>query len=305
MNARSYPNLDRIHASVIAAWPDHAGFIAKRMMGRSDAHLFMADELAGLILRLCDGKTTPLVAGYRWMCDRMVEEELFFRRNGRYRVTSFQEAVATVYADAEVMVPYLNGLLLSQVMWSNHTDAALWFSERFLATAKKGGRYLEIGPGHGLLLALAARASRAGSLAAWDVSETSLEMTRRALTALKVDQPVAFERYDIFTAPPPAKRYDDVVLSEILEHLENPVLALKQLKACLAEGGRLFVNMPVNSPAPDHIYCLTQQEQVFDMIAAAGYSIDSADAFPAVGYTPERARKVGATMSCVAIARPL
>lgn len=296
------PAFPRLVAATAAAWPEHRAFLDKRIAGRSPGHLAMAEDLSRAILAICGDAPDALIAGYRWTCERMLDEELFFRRHGRYRVTLFQEALDTVYADPEVMRLYVDGLLLSQVLWSNHTDAALWYVERFLAANPADGHHLEIGPGHGLLLYLAARDGRGGALTGWDVSATSLEATRHALDILGIGRPVTLEQRDIFAGPLPEAAFDSIVLSEILEHLERPDLALEQVRVALRPGGRLFVNVPVNSPAPDHIHCLTQPEQVVELVEKAGYVIEDSTFFPAVGYTPERARKVGAAMSSVVIA---
>lgn len=50
--------------------------------------------------------------------------------------------------------------------------------------------------------------------------------------------------FDLFYRPDPlvwSRRYDFIVLSEVIEHLRDPLETLKRLTACLAPGGRIFV----------------------------------------------------------------
>ncbi|MEK8173426.1 class I SAM-dependent methyltransferase [Streptomyces sp. M19] len=104
---------------------------------------------------------------------------------------------------------------------------------------------LEVGPGHGLLLALAAERQR-GSVVGWDVSATSLVATRRALEAMGA-RSVRLVHRDLLRAGVDGS-FDAVVASELLEHLDRPHEALERLHALLRPGGHLFLNIPVNSP---------------------------------------------------------
>lgn len=296
-----WPALRNLVEAQLAFWPEHEGFLAKRFRDRDTDHLAMAEELAGLILRLHPEELGFLCAGYRWMCDRVMEEELHFRRAGSYRVTTFAEAERAIYANREAMTLYMNGLLVSQVLWSNHTDASAWYRRHFLDAAPAGHDHLEVGPGHGLLLYFAASHPRTGSVTAWDVSATSLAATRHTLDHLGVRRPIGLEKRDVLAGTPPEAIFDSIVISEVLEHLEHPREVLKRLRRCLRPGGRIYVNMPINSPAPDHIFLLRQPEEVMAMLEQAGFAIAEHRFFPAVGYTEERARKAGTTISCLAI----
>ncbi len=83
--------------------------------------------------------------------------------------------------------------------------------------------------------------------------------------------------------------FDRIVISKVLDHLENPKNALERLRSVISPKGRLFVKMPVNSPASDHIFLLTHPHEVIDLVTAAGF---------------EKAIKISAAISCVVIATP-
>jgi 2-polyprenyl-3-methyl-5-hydroxy-6-metoxy-1,4-benzoquinol methylase len=197
---------------------------------------------------------------------------------------------------------YMNGLLLTQIWWSNHHSVIDYYRTAFLATNKQGFRHLEIGCGHGLFMYFAAADPKAGPLTGWDISEASIASTRRALEKLGLSAFPKLETQDLFAKP--SGSFDSIVFSEVLEHLEHPDEALKVIRGLLAEGGRLFLNMPINSPAPDHLFNMDSPEALAEYITRAGFSILDSVCFPATNQTLELARKKKLTTSCAFIATP-
>ena len=263
------PALSRLLDVQLRVWPEHEKFLTRRFV---DADLAAAERVADLVLKLAP---TPevLATDYRWLCDCLYQEELHLRRTGSYRLTRFEDAVREVYANREFMARYMNGLLISQVWWENHTRVIDHYSRQFLAQNRDGYSHLEIGPGHGLLLYFAALDARAASVTAWDLSDASLDATREALASLGIRREVRLQKRNLFDAPEGDERFDSIVLSEVCEHLEDPRSALVKLREHLAPEGRLFVNVPVNSPAPDHIYLLNTPEEAVSLVRDSGYDV--------------------------------
>jgi 2-polyprenyl-3-methyl-5-hydroxy-6-metoxy-1,4-benzoquinol methylase len=303
-DSEKYPALARLTEVLLVIWPQHSGFIRKSIPTGDDSTLAYADELALMIERVASGNPEELSKDYRWTCEQLLEEELHFRRTGAYRLSSFAEAQREVYGDPEFMGRYVNGLLLSHLFWSNHRQVFRSYCERFLPRLPADFQHLEIGPGHGLYLALAATHPLCASASGWDVSETSTSQTLRSLERLGVTSSVDVAQRDILEALNVNKKFDSIVISEVLEHLENPDLALSNLRQVISKDGFIFVNMPVNSPAPDHIYLLQHPSEVSDLVARNDFDILETEAFPATGYSAERAHKHAATISCVITATP-
>lgn len=299
---KQYPAAGQLAEALRSEWPDHAGFLERRFANAPGSELQICDLVAGLILRLNDGETGELCADYRWMCGLMMREEVHFRRTGEYRLKTIEQAVEAVYGDPAFMARYLNGLLLSQVMWRNQTAAIERFVREFLPNQESGGAYLEIGPGHGIYAYLAADSGRFSSMTGWDISETSLQETRDALTRLGTQAEVELRIRDIQKPASQTERFDSIAISEVLEHLENPLLALKTLRAALAPGGQIFINVPVNSPAPDHIYLWETPEDVIRDVESCGLEIRSASFEPMTGFDLPSARRSRTTISVVIIA---
>jgi 2-polyprenyl-3-methyl-5-hydroxy-6-metoxy-1,4-benzoquinol methylase len=292
--------LDSLHAAIIRRWPEHRRFLEKNLAACSPRARGHAIEAAGLIARIAQGDLDRLVDGYRWMCEMMQDEGLFFRRENRYRRTSFEEAFREVYSRPEIMGPYMDGLLVSQAVWSNHIRALDFFIDVFLAGRRPGGSYLEIGPGHGLLLYFAARAGEA--VHGWDVSEDSVRHSGECVARLGVADAVRLACRNIFDAAA-SETFDEIVLSEVLEHLEKPGEALATVRRLLARDGRLLINVPVNAPTIDHISLFRAPEDVVELVQASGLTVVDQLIAPAAGYTEERARRMGSAMSCCLVVK--
>jgi 2-polyprenyl-3-methyl-5-hydroxy-6-metoxy-1,4-benzoquinol methylase len=299
---QDYPLLKSHCADLISAWPQHASALDKSMKVHSTAELALLDELAGMIDALPEDRG-QLIASYRWMCERILEEELHFRRTGTYRCKTLSEAIEHVYSDKAFMKKYLEGILLSQIFWSNHAKSYTFFKSDFLPRLPAPYDYLEVGPGHGLFIAQAARDSRSRRVVGMDFSEESLSQTGEALRRFAAADKVELIRNDV-AASTFEGRFDAITISEVLEHMEDPHVALRKLRNLLKPGGLMFINFPINSPAPDHIYLLTRPQEVCSMIEECGYGLVDFQGFPMTGYSLQRAMAISATVSCVAIVTP-
>jgi 2-polyprenyl-3-methyl-5-hydroxy-6-metoxy-1,4-benzoquinol methylase len=305
----NFPSLKKLKMAVISTWPEHATFLDKSIVGRSADVLEISETLSANILLLADdfeGGIEKLSNDYRFMCEEIVlPEELFFRRNGKYRLSRFEDANAECYANAPLMERYMNGLLLSDVLWSNHAHAFANFVTNYLPRLPAATNHLEIGPGHGLFLYFAAQAQNVASVTGWDVSPTSIELTGHALAKLGARLKPSLVLRDLFdqSAAEPTEPIGSVAMSEILEHLEDPVGALRSAAAVLNPGGLIFVNVPANSPAPDHIFLFESVEHAAQIVKEAGLEVLDTSEYPMSGATLDKAKRHKLAISCVVIGR--
>ena len=267
------PNLERLVAHQLSAFPEHGSFLTKRFSALSGAEMNFSERIAEKVIQIAGDGVDRVCEDYRWLSGIILDEELHFRRTGRYRLSTFKEADAQVYSNIDLMSRYMNGVLASQLWWRNHTEMLRYFHDDFLERNPREFRHLEVGPGHGLFLSLAAASPNCGSAEAWDISDASLLKTRSALAAMRLDREVLLKKANIFDAP--NEKFTSIVFSEVLEHLEQPADALAILRGLLADGGRIFLNAPVNSPAPDHLYLFETPEQILQMIVDAGFAVES------------------------------
>jgi 2-polyprenyl-3-methyl-5-hydroxy-6-metoxy-1,4-benzoquinol methylase len=300
MVPEKYSNLRKMLDTQLAAFPDHRGYLERRFENVNDSHLALADDLAAMVLKIAGSELDKHCQDYRWLSAALLDEELHFRRTGKYRLSSFAEANAQVYADREFMSRYMNGLLVSQLWWRNHTEVMHFYRDRFVKKNPAGFTHLEVGPGHGLFLYLAVASPNCKSAEGWDVSDASLSNTQSALAAMGAPFNIKLRKVNLFDAP--NAKFSSIVCSEVLEHLEQPAEALRILGSLLTDDGRIFLNVPANSPAPDHIYLFHSPEEVVDMVRASGFRIIEAAAYPTTGASLERARKAKLTVSAAIIA---
>jgi ubiquinone/menaquinone biosynthesis C-methylase UbiE len=103
-----------------------------------------------------------------------------------------------------------------------------------------GSRVLEAGCGVGAQTVTLAGNSPDTSIAAVDISETSLVQAKQTIEAGGFKN-VDFFRGDIFNLPVKPHAFDHIFVCFVLEHLTRPVVALQRLKDRLKSGGTLTV----------------------------------------------------------------
>ena len=298
-----YPNLLKIVEAVLVYWPEHESFLLMRFAEAYRETFDVSEEVARLTLATMHEDLQLYVEGYRWICETFVTEDLAFRRTGRYRLSRFEEADAEVYARPEYMTNYLKGIILSQCLWANQAISFSFYIESFLKRIPQSKTHLEIGPGHGLLMHFASRFLPNAELVGWDASESSIAMTDHTLSILGSGRPYRLESRNILEPQNVADAFDSVVMSEVLEHLERPEVALQAVRRLLKDNGLAFFNIPLNSPAPDHIYLWRSTEEVENDIRSNGFTIVASHAVPSTGYDLERARRRSVTINSLIIAK--
>ena len=295
------PTVRALAESLVCRAPQHAKSLSRRFAHCSDDEACLLEDIADKIVAIAGGNMPTVLDDYVWLCGVMLEEEMYFRRHGSYRYSTFREAFDNIYSDDAYMARYMNGLLLSQLWWSNHSDIIAFYRRKYLDRLTDGSRHLEIGPGHGLLLAYACDCSHVGGVVAWDISPVSIRHTAAALRGMEVRRQPSLEVVDLFNAS--AGQFDSIVFSEVLEHTENPRDALSAVVANLAPSGLLFLNMPINSPAPDHLFNLPAPEDVLALVIDSGLHVVDSRFAPITNSTLDRARRLDLTISCGIIAK--
>lgn len=306
---RSLPALDALTSATLSRWPEHAGYLAKSRNNRSQSVLDISNDIAEIVLKLAEADTGGIykaIDDYRFLCEEIIlPEELFFRRNGHYRLSTFAQANAEVYDNGPFMERYMNGLLFSNVIWHNHSHAMTYYVKKYLPLLPANADHLEIGPGHGIFMYFAAIAPNVGSVTGWDLSAASIAKTRHALATLGINRPIRLIQQDMFDVGTPANldMVDSIVMSELLEHVEDPVAAMRSAARSLRPGGYLWVNVPANSPSPDHIFLINSPGHANQLVRDAGLEVVDSAAYPMMGASLERAAKNLLSVSCVITAQ--
>ena len=297
------PNLCHLVGAVTTAWPEHLDFLRLRFSDLEPSHLELCEKLAGLINKITGPELGDYCVDYRWTCRTLIQEDLQFRRTGHYRLQSFKDVEQEVYSNPKFMTPYLRGLLLSQVLWANQTRALEFYINSVLTRAPLNSSVLEIGPGHGILLYFASENENIVQITGWDISDSSLAMTESSLQSLGRDAPVSLSNVDIGIEQSRSTTFDIVVMSELLEHLEDPNAAIQSVWKNIKPSGLLYINVPINSPAPDHIYNWPTTEAIEDMLTQNNFTIVDKVCAPMTGCSLPQAIATKRTINVLAVGR--
>ncbi len=299
-----FPNLYRITEEILKLYPFHNKFMTKRFKDVENDDLEAAESLSKDILDIAGEELETYLHGYNWMCEAVQQEEIFFRRNGHYRYDNFNDANVNVYQKVEVMAPYMRGLLVSQALWSNHLKIHHFYLGKLKSLKSKIDNFVEVGTGHGMLLAGACRVLKNETkISGWDISDSSLKETEKCLSKLKISREVQLLKRDFTEDTLGVNKVDFLVFSEILEHLEDPSRVLGELYGSIVKQGYLFLNAPLNSPAPDHITNWESPEELIAQITGAGFKIVDTCLAPASNLTLERALKLKGAISVSVLAQ--
>jgi ubiquinone/menaquinone biosynthesis C-methylase UbiE len=104
----------------------------------------------------------------------------------------------------------------------------------------KGSLVLEAGCGVGAQSVILASQSPDAKITSMDISPSSILKAQERINAEKIKN-ITFLQGDIFNLPFEEESFDHVFVCFVLEHLKDPVLALKKLKKILKKGGSLTV----------------------------------------------------------------
>lgn len=298
---QQYPYLSNLITAFDKTWPDHNSFLKKGIMSAEEHVKAHANRLAELFNPVMNGNLSSLVNDYKWVCQMLLDEQMHFFRTGNYRLNKIEDAVREVYSVNSIMEPYMNGLLVSQFVWTNHTQANEMFVSQFLPLISDKKNLMEVGPGHGMFLSMAALEAPNADLHAWDISDTSLKATVNTLKQLGITKHIETKACDLVASDFSKDCFDAIVCSEVLEHTDQPNKAIGNLTDALKQDGKMFLNVPVNSPAPDHLTLWRHPDEVKEYYTSTGLLLEEFKCFPGTGLTLERALKQKADITCVGI----
>ncbi|MBJ18191.1 MAG: hypothetical protein CL933_02090 [Deltaproteobacteria bacterium] len=278
--------IDALLSEIVRINPLQSNFLKSSLDDITPEEL---DDL-GEYLQFCDRKSLDvayLAECYDIIVRDTLREQMFFQRHKRYRYSTFAEVADAVYFDDAYMRKYMHGLAITAWLWPNHREMHRYFANSI--PTDREGRYLEIGPGHGVYMSTAMNRSRYGFFEGVDLSPTSVEMTTALLQSRDVPDDVRYEIYccDMLEGDLRHDRYDAIVMGEVLEHVEEPLLFLERIGRLAADDAFIFVTTPINAPAIDHIQLFRSPEVLENLVARAGLSVRESRLIPYPGQTTE------------------
>lgn len=282
--------IKRLFALIEKDSPIHSKYLKKVALSKDDEAEF---ENLLCYYEKCGVSLHKQAEAYLLCLNDTLNETKYFLENKaqRYRYASFDEVKNKVYLNEQYMKDYMIGLAISSYIWETHIKVRKFFVN-FLASLGEKECYLEIGPGHGEFFARALKFNAFKRYVGIDLSPTSIAMTRDIIAHQAGEKftQCEFLCEDFYESKINLKA-DFIVIGEILEHLENPLLFLQKLKNLLAKGGEVFVTAPINAPAIDHIYLFKHPDELRALFDKAGLFIKQEECFMANDYSLEKALK--------------
>ena len=206
---------------------------------------------------------------YLQMCSDMMYEQIRFAETGAYTSTSFDEVNERVYGNPEIMGYYMHGLLVSQYLWEHHYNVLQFFFNNINKYSKGVKHVLEIGGGHGLYTnEIIQHFNFDFSYTMVDISQTSINMSKAFVKGNKVD----YLLMDVYKYESD-KKFDFIIMGEVLEHVENPLGLMKKLYTLAADNVTAFITAPCNSPTIDHIYLFKHPGEITALLNDAGWDV--------------------------------
>jgi SAM-dependent methyltransferase len=195
-----------------------------------------------------------------------------FERSGHYRATRCAEVVPIDHDQYNI------ALLLSFICTSHRFDI-LENLVKFLRMPCSTSRdVLSIGYGTGYELKLVFQEMQGSRVLAFDKSPDSHQYASDLLGFF--GYPADGLRQEFFPLDPASligapyqERFVKVILCEILEHLDDPALALRAMRTVLHREGLLFCTMAVNIAQEDHVYLYRSADEARDQVMECGFEI--------------------------------
>lgn len=229
-----------------------------------------------------------IVEGYVFYTGSVMEETKYFKEHGDYRCHSFAEVDAYIYADKKRMKLYMLGLMVAEFFWLTILRIHRFFAG--LIQKVSGENYLEIGPGHGKYFVEAYNQQRFLQYDAVDISETAIAMTQDYIHRYMVRGEAKYRlSCQDATKLSDDMKYDFIVIQEVLEHIEDPLGMLKNIRRMLTPEGRIYALFPINAPSPAHIFLFRSIEYVKMIVEEAGFEIVQEEYIVANGASLEQA----------------
>ena len=169
---------------------------------------------------------------------------------------------------------YALSLLLS-IVFTNHRFELIRELSLFLndiGERNHNGTLLSIGFGTGYELKMASQVLTGWHIEGYDTDPETRAKARQLLDFFGISNDIYLGgHFPLHRCSDELRvHYDAAVLSEVLEHLEDPAQALVTLRDCLRDDGLMFVTMAINIAQEDHVFLYPTIDSCREQIRQCG-----------------------------------
>lgn len=209
---------------------------------------------------------------YLLIVQSYIEEQYYFMNTGHYRYSKYEEVCNLVYYNHEYMHKYMLMQNISHYLFKNHLSITRYIKQFYISNPNLYGKYLEVGPGYGGYFLLAMIYTNMDYYYGIDLSETSVNGSIDFIKKNIDKNNFNITLHNFFDCDI-VDKYNFIVSTEVLEHVENPEKFLCKFTDILENDGMAFVTTAINAPALDHIYLFKNKEEIFNMANNAGLKV--------------------------------
>jgi SAM-dependent methyltransferase len=256
------------------------GASLSRLIGSQDARFWIDGEMrCREILHLCRGDHQQFRRCVSAWVDFSIEymtRQNAFLQSGRYGCTDFDQVRRELYDNTERMQNfYLPALMFSFVFSANYIGFFRFFRREMLPRLQVARTVCDVGCGHGVYLSqmLTACASAVGR--GFDISPAAVATTRALLHfhGIGHDRCVVAEADARSTLPVEDGTQQGITCFEMLEHLDDPMKALREIRRILAPAAPLCVSTAVRMESVDHLHLFNSPDEVRTLLSTAGFTV--------------------------------
>lgn len=201
----------------------------------------------------------PVKIGRKYIYDYLKQLDYFIKHQD-YGHSDFDEVRKQIYDNEKTMLEtYMPGLLISYAYTTILYEKNHLFVSEFLPGLEEkfqeGMVGLEIGFGEGFYLWEVLKRCPNAKVLGYDISPYAIKFASNMLCLAGIST----NRYDlqygnIFEGiDQPDESVDFATLAEVIEHIPNPEIGIKEIARILQKGGRLYLTTVINSNHMDHI----------------------------------------------------
>ena len=237
--------------------------ILKRRYGKE--YIEVSEDIFGLFDKL---GLDAVKISRKYIYDYLKQLDYFIKHH-EYGHADFNEVREKIYDNEKTMLEiYMPGLLISYAYTTILYEKNHLFITEFLSRLKKNMVGIEIGFGEGFYLWEVLRKYPEIKIFGYDISPYAIKFASNMLTVSGIPSHSFELQYGniIEGISQPDEFVDFAILAEVIEHIPNPQVGIKEIIGKLKWGGVLYLTTVINSNHMDHISNFESPDVVEDML---------------------------------------
>lgn len=233
-------------------------------------------QVAQEILRIFELLNLDAVKTSRIYIYDYLKQMDYFLKYKDYGHKDYDLIRGTIYDDEKTMMEtYMPGLLLSYAYTTILADKNHLFLTEFLSRIGHAKKGIEIGFGEGFYIWEVLRKNSNIHMFGYDISPYAVRFASNMLNAAGISKENYSLQYgNIFEGiSQPDESVDFGILAEVIEHIPNPELGIRETARMVHKGGYIYLTTVMNSNHMDHVTNFESPEEVQTMMEKEGLRI--------------------------------